>query len=101
MLLETTVILPEDDDSDTREMVSFKVVYNKQKHDVTFPLDETVQNLKEHLKSITGVPPAMQKIMYKGENSKCNIAENLFLPYYDHMAHQLNITNVLSVVMSL
>ena len=36
------------------ETVSFKVIYNKQKHDVTFPLDKTVIDLKKHLEEITG-----------------------------------------------
>ncbi|KAK3091100.1 hypothetical protein FSP39_017109 [Pinctada imbricata] len=48
------------------ETVDFKVVFNKQKYDVTFPLDETVANLKVHVQKLTGVPSAMQKIMYKG-----------------------------------
>lgn len=42
------------------------MIFNKQKYDVTFPLDKTVLKLKEHVQTLTGVPSAMQKIMYKG-----------------------------------
>ena len=41
--------------STNTETVSFKVIYNKQKHDVTFPLDNTVIDLKKHLEQITGM----------------------------------------------
>ena len=37
-----------------KEMVDFKVVYNKQKLDVEFPLDETVAKLKTHIQTLTG-----------------------------------------------
>ncbi|KAJ8307777.1 hypothetical protein KUTeg_014670 [Tegillarca granosa] len=53
-------------DEDVGEKIDFKVVYNKQKYDVTFPLDHTVAKLKIHIQTLTGVTPAMQKIMYKG-----------------------------------
>ncbi|KAL3875359.1 hypothetical protein ACJMK2_033315 [Sinanodonta woodiana] len=46
--------------------VDFKIIFNKQKYDVIFPLDNTVAKLKEHVQDLTGVPPAMQKIMFKG-----------------------------------
>ncbi|XP_013779300.1 ubiquitin domain-containing protein UBFD1-like isoform X1 [Limulus polyphemus] len=49
-----------------KEMIDFKVVYNKQKFDVSFPYDETVGSLKQHIHTLTGVPPAMQKVMIKG-----------------------------------
>ena len=38
---------------DTREHVDFKVIFNKQKYDVSFPLDDTVTQLKNHLEKIT------------------------------------------------
>ncbi|XP_050716710.1 ubiquitin domain-containing protein UBFD1-like [Eriocheir sinensis] len=50
----------------TGEGVSFKLVYNKTKYDIEFPLDGTVKQLKEHLSSIINVLPAMQKVMIKG-----------------------------------
>ncbi|XP_048762513.1 ubiquitin domain-containing protein UBFD1-like isoform X2 [Ostrea edulis] len=53
-------------DHDHVETVDFKIVYNKQKYDVTFPTHETVAKLKAHVQTLTGVPSAMQKIMYKG-----------------------------------
>ena len=37
-----------------KETVDFKIVFNKQKHDVTFPLDDKVQDLKQHIEKITG-----------------------------------------------
>jgi hypothetical protein len=36
------------------EAVEFKVIYNKMKYDVVFPLDETVSSLKMHIETITG-----------------------------------------------
>ncbi|KAK4293707.1 hypothetical protein Pmani_033609 [Petrolisthes manimaculis] len=50
----------------TGEAVSFKLVYNKTKYDIEFPIDGTVKQLKEHLSSIINVLPAMQKVMIKG-----------------------------------
>jgi len=37
-----------------REMVEFTVIYNKQKHEVKFALDETVDALKNHIEKLTG-----------------------------------------------
>ncbi|CAL4064460.1 unnamed protein product, partial [Meganyctiphanes norvegica] len=48
------------------ETVSFKLVFNKTKYDIEFPLDNTIKQLKEHLTSIINVLPAMQKVMIKG-----------------------------------
>ena len=36
------------------ETVSVKVVYNKQKYDVSFQLDGTVTAFKAHLETLTG-----------------------------------------------
>ncbi|CAG2187010.1 Ubiquitin domain-containing protein UBFD1 [Mytilus edulis] len=55
-----------DSSIDTRQKVDFKVIFNKQKYDVTFPIDETIAKLKSHIETLTGVPSAMQKIMFKG-----------------------------------
>ncbi|XP_013360263.1 PREDICTED: ubiquitin domain-containing protein UBFD1 [Chinchilla lanigera] len=49
-----------------RELVELKIVWNKTKHDVKVPLDSTGSELKQRIHSITGLPPAMQKVMYKG-----------------------------------
>jgi len=46
--------------------VDFKIICNKQKHDVTFSLNDTVLSLKQHIQTLTGLPPSMQKVMYKG-----------------------------------
>ncbi|XP_034235867.1 ubiquitin domain-containing protein UBFD1-like [Thrips palmi] len=48
------------------EDVDFKVIFSKSKYDITFPLDDTVAQLKDHLEIITGVPRTMQKLMIKG-----------------------------------
>ncbi|XP_033629999.1 ubiquitin domain-containing protein UBFD1-like [Asterias rubens] len=52
--------------AEPKETVDFKVVFNKQKHDVSFDLDGTVSSLKIHLQTTTGVPSGMQKLMYRG-----------------------------------
>jgi len=52
--------------SEPKELVDFKVIYNKQKFDISFPFDDTVATLKQHIQVLTGVPPAMQKVMFKG-----------------------------------
>ena len=51
---DTTTSNSSNNSTNTKETVSFKVIYNKQKHDVTFPLDDTVIDLKKHLEEITG-----------------------------------------------
>ena len=37
-----------------QEMVEFTVIYNKQKYEVKFALDETVEALKNHIEKLTG-----------------------------------------------
>nr|XP_033818848.1 ubiquitin domain-containing protein UBFD1 [Geotrypetes seraphini] len=49
-----------------REMVELKIIWNKNKYDVKLPLDSTGANLKQKIHTLTGLPPAMQKVMYKG-----------------------------------
>lgn len=39
---------------DKGETVTFKVIYNKQKYDVTFELDKTILDLKKHVQTLTG-----------------------------------------------
>ena len=41
--------------SETKEMIDCKVVYNKRKYDISFALDESVTNLKQHLETLTGI----------------------------------------------
>lgn len=48
------------------EKVEFKVIFNKKKYDITFPLDDNVGALKSHLQPQIGIPPAMMKVMIKG-----------------------------------
>ncbi|XP_046894559.1 ubiquitin domain-containing protein UBFD1 [Hypomesus transpacificus] len=55
-----------DDTDDGKEMVDLKIIWNKNKYDLKIPLDGTGAKLKERIHSLTGLPPAMQKVMYKG-----------------------------------
>ncbi|XP_068672408.1 ubiquitin domain-containing protein UBFD1-like [Montipora foliosa] len=52
--------------SSCRETASFRVVWNKKNYEVTFPVDETADCLKQHIENLTGLPVSMQKLMYKG-----------------------------------
>ena len=54
------------EDEDGGEKVEFKVIFNKKKYDVSFPLDKDVAALKVHLQAIIDIPPAMMKVMIKG-----------------------------------
>lgn len=40
--------------AENREQVDFKVIYNKQKYDVSFPIDDSVSKLKTHIQELTG-----------------------------------------------
>ncbi|TMS14937.1 ubiquitin domain-containing protein UBFD1 isoform X1 [Larimichthys crocea] len=55
-----------DDADDKQEMVDLKIIWNKNKYDLKIPVDDTGAKLKESIHSLTGLPPAMQKVMYKG-----------------------------------
>ncbi|KAF2985605.1 hypothetical protein EK904_005115 [Melospiza melodia maxima] len=54
------------DEDGGRELVELKVIWNKNKYDVKFCLDSTGAELKQKIHSLTGLPPAMQKVMFKG-----------------------------------
>ncbi|XP_069725937.1 ubiquitin domain-containing protein UBFD1 isoform X2 [Phaenicophaeus curvirostris] len=49
-----------------QELVELKVIWNKNKYEVTCGLDSTGAELKQRIHSLTGLPPAMQKVMFKG-----------------------------------
>ncbi|XP_078520919.1 ubiquitin domain-containing protein UBFD1 isoform X1 [Lissotriton helveticus] len=49
-----------------KELVEFKIIWNKNKYDVKLPMDSTGASLKQKIHSLTGLPPAMQKVMFKG-----------------------------------
>ncbi|XP_037647910.1 ubiquitin domain-containing protein UBFD1 [Sebastes umbrosus] len=55
-----------DDADDDLEKVDLKIIWNKNKYDLKIPVDNTGAQLKERIHSLTGLPPAMQKVMYKG-----------------------------------
>merc|ERR1712025_853302 len=46
--------------------VTFKIVFNKKKLDITWDRTKTISSLKSYIHTITEVPPAMQKLMFKG-----------------------------------
>uniref|UniRef100_A0A3P8NTP3 Ubiquitin-like domain-containing protein n=1 Tax=Astatotilapia calliptera TaxID=8154 RepID=A0A3P8NTP3_ASTCA len=54
------------DDTEDKETVDLKIIWNKNKYDLKIPVDSTGAKLKESIHSLTGLPPAMQKVMYKG-----------------------------------
>ena len=41
--------------SSCRETASFRVVWNKKNYEVTFPVDETADCLKQHIENLTGL----------------------------------------------
>ncbi|XP_039205598.1 ubiquitin domain-containing protein UBFD1 [Crotalus tigris] len=49
-----------------KESVELKIIWNKNKYDLKLPLDSTGAELKLKIHSLTGLPPAMQKVMFKG-----------------------------------
>ncbi|XP_047427947.1 ubiquitin domain-containing protein UBFD1 isoform X1 [Mugil cephalus] len=55
-----------DDADDGQETVDLKIIWNKNKYDLKIPVDSTGAKLKDRIHSLTGLPPAMQKVMYKG-----------------------------------
>uniref|UniRef100_A0A3B4V5N5 Ubiquitin family domain containing 1 n=1 Tax=Seriola dumerili TaxID=41447 RepID=A0A3B4V5N5_SERDU len=55
-----------DDADDKQETVDLKIIWNKNKYDLKIPVDSAGAKLKERIHSLTGLPPAMQKVMYKG-----------------------------------
>ncbi|KAK0154786.1 Ubiquitin domain-containing protein UBFD1 [Merluccius polli] len=59
-------IINGDDADGKQETVDLKIIWNKIKYDLKIPLDSTGAKLKEAIHSLTGLPPAMQKVMYKG-----------------------------------
>ncbi|XP_060945681.1 ubiquitin domain-containing protein UBFD1 [Limanda limanda] len=55
-----------DDAVDDREKVDVKIIWNKNKYDLKIAIDSTGAKLKESIHTLTGLTPAMQKVMYKG-----------------------------------
>ncbi|KAF5287862.1 hypothetical protein FQA39_LY15638 [Lamprigera yunnana] len=48
------------------ELIEVKVVFNKNKYDVSTPASSSVADFKKQLQGLLGVPDSMQKLMYKG-----------------------------------
>ena len=45
----------EDQATSSRETASFRVVWNKKNYEVSFPVDETADSLKQHIEKLTGL----------------------------------------------
>jgi hypothetical protein len=52
--------------SDSEEIVNFKLIYNKSTYDIDIGLNRSVFQLKEHIQTLTSVAPSMQKLCFKG-----------------------------------
>ncbi|XP_076458234.1 ubiquitin domain-containing protein UBFD1-like [Babylonia areolata] len=59
-------VVAQETDSSSSETIDFKVIFNKQKFDLSMQLDSTIEQLKNKAQGLTGVPPSMQKIMFRG-----------------------------------
>ncbi|CAK8673268.1 unnamed protein product [Clavelina lepadiformis] len=54
------------DASEKKNDITFNLVFKKEKLNITWDANKTIATLKSHVHDLTGVPPAMQKLMYKG-----------------------------------
>ena len=55
---ESTPLEPKD--------ITFKLIFSRQKMDITWNANDSVASLKMHIQKLTGVPNTMQKLMFKG-----------------------------------
>jgi hypothetical protein len=46
--------------------ITFKAVWKKNNYDISFPAHSKIAELKKRIQELTGIPPAMMKLMYKG-----------------------------------
>jgi hypothetical protein len=53
-------------DKPPAETLHFRVVWKKKIFEVSFSAEQKVAKLKEHIQTLTDIPPAMMKLMYKG-----------------------------------
>jgi len=53
-------------DEKSAEKVKFTLNFKKQNFDIEFPLSSTLNDLRLHIASLTGVAAGLQKLMYKG-----------------------------------
>ncbi|RWS07439.1 ubiquitin domain-containing protein UBFD1-like isoform X2 [Dinothrombium tinctorium] len=85
-------------DGTALENVNLKIIYNKEKFDVSFNLDATVSQLKDHIQTLTGVPSSMQKIVFKGmAKDEKTLRESGFTDGAKVMVVGSKLTDVLSV----
>lgn len=52
--------------NDNDGKINFVISYSRSQFPISFPLNGTVGSLKEHIYTLTSVPPSAQKLMYKG-----------------------------------
>lgn len=70
---ETSIVRDEnsvDNEPETKEPVTFKVVYAKEIFELTRDKNETILILKNHLQKLTSVNHSSQKLCYKGKISR-------------------------------
>jgi hypothetical protein len=51
-------------------LVKFIVAFQKDQHQLEFPLDETLSNLRQEIAKKTGIQAGLQKLMYKGSETR-------------------------------
>lgn len=56
-------------------MITFKVIYSKQKYDVTFSLDATVSSLKSHIETLTSKFVLANVVIFVERQQSININE--------------------------
>ncbi|XP_065066421.1 ubiquitin domain-containing protein UBFD1-like isoform X1 [Rhopilema esculentum] len=54
------------DNAENLETIDFRIIWNKQNFRVKFAADRKIEDLKDHITELTGIPTSMQKLMYKG-----------------------------------
>jgi len=65
-----------DAEQPVKEMVEFTVIYNKQKYEVKFALDETVDALKNHIEKLTGNLKVLYSVTTCCTHSSCSSCDS-------------------------
>ena len=56
-------------------MLNFTVTYRGESHSISLPADSAFAALQEQLEALTGVPPSLQKLLYKGKKPNASPEE--------------------------
>lgn len=59
-------VVPAAEIIEEEDPVPLVIIFNKKKHDVSLALSAKMIALRQEIQRLTGVPPAMQKLIYKG-----------------------------------